>query len=149
MEKRPIKLLIALIASLVLIIGCSNRNLVTKAETETDTTKESIGDAYGFTLFDLTIDTKEMKDALVVNYNEKSDKTEAIYENKMEDSYLHGNKAMDKLEKIFNELSLEADMDAEDMIKKASESFEVIDYTTLKLKVKFKGHDIKELMMTK
>lgn len=149
MEKIRIKLLIALIASLVLIIGCSNRNLVTKAETETDTPKESIGDTYGFTLFDLTIDTKEMKNALVVNYNEKSDKTEAIYENKMEDSYLHGNKAMDKLEKIFNELSLEADMDAEDMIKKASESFEVIDYTTLKLKVKFKGHDIKELMMTK
>jgi len=149
LEKIRIMLLIALISSLVLIIGCSNKNLVTKEETETDTPKESVGDKYGFTIFNLTIDTKEMKEAIVANYDEKSDKTEAIYENKMEDSYLHGNKAMDKLDTFFNELSLEADMDAEDMVKKASEVFEVIDYTTLKLKVKFKGHDTKELMMTK
>ena len=140
---------IAMISSIVLIVGCGNKNLVTKSETETDTPKEPLGDTYGFTFFDLTIDTKEMKEALIVNYDEKRDKTEATYENKIEDSYLHGNKAMEKLDTIFNELSLESDMDDEDMIKKASEAFEVIDYKTLKLKVKFKGHDKKELMMSK
>lgn len=140
---------IAMISSIVLIVGCGNKNLVTKSETEADTPKEPLGDTYGFTFFDLTIDTKEMKEALIVNYDEKRDKTEATYENKIEDSYLHGNKAMEKLDTIFNELSLESDMDDEDMIKKASEAFEVIDYKTLKLKVKFKGHDKKELMMSK
>ena len=61
--------------------------------------------------------------------------------NKIEDSYLYGNKAMEKLDTIFNDLSLEADIDAEDMIKKVSEAFEImIHYKTLKLKVKFKGH---------
>lgn len=149
MEKIRIMLLLALISSLVLNIGCSNKNLVTKAENETDIPKESIGEEYGFTMFNLTIDTKEMKEAIVANFDEKSDATEAVYENKMENSYLHGNKAMDKLDTIFNDLSFEADMDAEDMVKKASEAFEVIDYTTLKLKVKFIGHDTKELMMTK
>ncbi len=67
----------------------------------------------------------------------------------MEDPTLHGDKAMEKLDTIFEELSLEPDMDDEDIIKQASEAFEVIDYTTLKLKVKFKGHDKKELMMSK
>jgi hypothetical protein len=144
-----VMLLITLISSIVLIFGCSNKSLVTKSENETDTTKEPLGEKYGFTSFDLSIDTKEMKEALIANYEEKSDKTEANYENKSEDTYLHGNKAMEKLDTIFNELALESDMDDEDMIKKASEVFGVIDYKTLKLNVKFKGHDKKELMMSK
>ena len=41
----------------------------------------------------------------------------------MEDLYLHGNKAMEKLNTIFEKLSLEPDMDDEDIIKKASEAF--------------------------
>ncbi len=134
-----------MISSIVLIVGCSNKNIVTKS----DTPKEPLGETYGFTSFDLSINTQEMKEALIANYDEKSDKTEAVYENKIEDSYLHGNKAMEKLDTIFNELELEPDMDDEDMIKKASEAFGIIDYKTLKLKVKFKGHDKKELMMTK
>jgi hypothetical protein len=149
LNRTRILLLIAMISSIVLIVGCSNKNIVTKSETETDTPKEPLGETYGFTFFDLSINTKEMKDALIANYDEKSDKTEAVYENKIEDSYLHGNKAMEKLDTIFNELSLEPDMDDEDMIKKVSEAFDIIDYKTLKLKVKFKGHDKKELMMTK
>jgi hypothetical protein len=144
-----IMLLIIFVSSSVMIFGCSNKSLVTKSDKEADTPKEPLGDTYGFTFFDLSIDTKEMKEAIIANYDEKRDKTEANYENKIEDTYLHGNKAMEKLDTIFNELSLESDMDDEDMIKKASEAFEVIDYKTLKLKVKFKGHDKKELMMTK
>lgn len=134
-----------MISALMLIVGCSNKNLVT----ESNSPKEPLGDTYGFTSFDIAIDTKEIKGAVNANYDEKRDKTEATYENQIEDLYLHGNKAMKKLNTIFEKLSLEPDMDDEDIIKQASEAFEVIDYTTLKLTVKFKGHDKKVLMMTK
>ena len=136
---------IAMISALLLIVGCSNKNLVT----ESDSPKEPLGDTYGFTAFDVTIDTKEIKGEVTANYDEKRDKKGAKYENQMEDLYLNGEEAMEKLNTIFEELSLEPDMDDEDIIKKASEAFEVIDYKTLKLKVKFKGHDKKELMMSK
>lgn len=144
------KLIIAII-SLVLIIGaCTNRNLVTKESNEDDdASTESLGSKYGFTFFDLSADLKEMKEALNVNYDEKRDKTEAVYENKSEDLYLHGDEANEKLDTLFEKLEFEVDMADEDMIKKASETFEVMDYEQIKLKIKFKGHDTKELMMTK
>ena len=127
----------ALFTAMLVMSACTNHNLVTNPPSET--AEESPGETYGFTQFNVAIDTKEMKQALTANYDEKRDKTEADYENKTED----------KLDKIFNDLSLEPDMDAEDMVKKASEAFEVIDYKTLKLTVKFKGYDTKKMMMTK
>ena len=144
------KLLIGVIITTVLIMGaCSNQNIVTKDSDEEDTSTESLGSKYGFTIFNLAADTKEMKGMLVVNYEEKRDKTEAVYENKIEDLYLHGDEAMEKLASIFEELELEPDMAEEDLIKKASETFEVMGYTTIKLTIKFKGHDSKALMMSK
>ena len=145
-NKRMI-LIITLISSLLLISACSDKNIVKNKSPETET--ESLGEEYGFTSFDVAIDTKEMKEALIANYEEKPDKTEAMYENKMEDAYLHGDQAMDKLDTIFNELELAPDTDDEDLIKLTAEAFEVIDYKTLKLTIKFKGHDTKKLMMTK
>ena len=144
-------LLIISVISLVLIIGaCTNRNLVTKkSDEEEDVSTESLGSKHGFTLFDMTADTKEVKEALKVTYDEKRDKTEAMYESKTEDLYLHGDEAMEKLDSLFEELEFEPDMADEDLIKKASETFEVMDYEKMKLTIKFKGHDIKELMMTK
>ena len=135
-----------IILSSILIVGaCSNRNIVTNAE-EGD---EELGSKYGFTFLDLRADTNEMKESLKVTYDEKKDKTEAMYENKIDDFYLHGNAAMEKLDKIFEKLELDPKMDDEDMIKKASEAFEVNDYKSLKLDVKFKGYDTKKLRMTK
>ncbi len=134
---------------MVVTSACSDKNIVTKPPSEEEPEKESLGDTYGFTSFDLAIDTKEMKLALSANYEEKPDKIEAMYENKIEETYLHGNKALEKLDSIFEELSLEPDIGDEDMIKKVSEAFEIVDYTTLKLTIKFKGHDIKKLMMSK
>lgn len=130
----------------MLCLGCTNRNLVTEKE---DTPATSIGEEYGFTMFNVMFDTTEMKEALVSRYEEKIDKTEAIYESKIENVYLHGDEAMDQLDPIFKELDLNPEMDDEDMIKKTSKAFEVIDYQTMKLKVTFKGHDTKELMMSK
>lgn len=140
--------MIAVIFSILLIVGCTNRNLVTKTESE-DEKEETIGTEYGFTSFNLTIDTTEMKQALLGEYDEKIDKTEAVYESKIDNLYLHGDKAMEKLDTIFKELALNPEMDDEDMIKETSKAFEVIDYKVMKLKVQFKGHDTKELMMSK
>lgn len=140
--------LIVVIFSALLIIGCTNRNLVTKTASE-DEKKETLGDEYGFTSFILSIDTSEMKQALLSEYDEKIDKTEAVYESKIDNLYLHGDEAMEKLDKIFKELELNPEMDDEDMIKETSKAFEVIDYKVMKLKVQFKGHDTKELMMSK
>lgn len=131
-----------------LAIGCSNRNLVTKTESE-DEKKESLGSDYGFTSFRIAVDTTEMKEALVSEYDEKIDKTEAIYESKIDNNYLHGDPALEKLDPIFKELALNPDMDDEDMIKEAAKAFEVNDYKVMKLTVTFKGHDTKELMMMK
>jgi uncharacterized alpha/beta hydrolase family protein len=140
-------LFIVLLCSLLILGACSNRNIVTKDEDEKD--KDSLGSKYGFTFLDVVADTNEMKEALKVTYDEKKDKTEAMYENKIDDFYLHGNAAMEKLDKIFEELELDPEMDDEDMIKKASEAFEINDYKSLKLDVKFKGFDTKKLKMTK
>ena len=52
LNRTRILLLIAMISSIVLIVGCSNKNIVTKSETETDTPKEPLGEKYGFTFFD-------------------------------------------------------------------------------------------------
>lgn len=149
LKKKSRLLIITVISSMLIIGACSNQNIVKKSSEEGDETKESLGSTYGFSFIDLTADTKEMKIALKAIYEEKRDKTEAMYENKIEDLYLHGDEAMEKLASIFEELEFEPDMADEDMIKKASEAFEIMDYESLKLTIKFKGHDTKELMMTK
>ena len=146
MNRRLIQIAILLMITTALLFACTNRNLVEK---KADEKAESIGEEYGFTMFHVTFDTTEMKEALMSRYDEKTDKTEAVYENKIEDVFLHGDKAMEKLDKIFKELELDPDMDDEDMIKETSKAFEVMDYKSLKLEVTFKGHDTKELMMTK
>ena len=146
--KRSYLGLFIIIFSSILIVGaCSNRNIVTNAAEGKD--EESLGSKYGFTFLDLSADTNEMKEALKVTYDEKKDKTEAMYENKIDGYYLHGNAAMEKLDKIFEELALDPEMEDTDMIKIASEAFEINDYKSLKLDVKFKGFDTKKLRMTK
>lgn len=146
MKKRRLQMFLLLMLTVVLLIACTNRSLVTKKD---DEEAKSLGEEYGFTMFKVTFDTTEMKEALVSSYDEKTDKTEAVYESKIEDVYLHGDEAMEKLDEIFKELELNAEMDDEDMIKETSKAFEVLDYKSIKLNVTFKGHDTKELMMTK
>ncbi len=149
MDNKRMAVWIVIFSSLVLLMACSNRNIVTEKPEGMDTSEQELGSTYGFTMFNMTADTTEMKSAVVAEYDEKKDKIEAVYENKIDDFYLHGNEAMEKLNSIFEELALDPEVDDEDMIKKTSEAFEVNDYRTLKLNVKFKGYDTKELMMTK
>ena len=136
LKRRRFFLTITVIFLLLLMTACT-RNIVTNTDSEEEK-KETLGSEYGFTSFNLVIDTGEMKEALISEYDEKIDKTEAVYESKIDNLYLHGDEAMEKLDEIFKELSLEPDMDDEDMIKEASKAFEVIDYKVMKLKVQFK-----------
>ena len=131
--KKSMRLISSVIFSVLIIGACSNQSIVTKDSDEEEESTESLGNTYGFTQFNLSADTKEMKEMLIVNYEEKRDKTEAMYENKAEDLYLHGDEAMEKLESIFEELEFEPDMADEDMIKKASETFEVMDYEKIEI----------------
>ena len=142
-------LILALLLLIVIIGGCTNKSKVTKMPSGEEPPKESIGSTYGFSSFNLTIDTKELKEAILAEYSETRDKTEARYENKIENIYFHGNKAMKELNTIFKDLSIDPEMDDEDIIKKTSEAFEMNDYTRLMMKVKFKGYDHKELMFKK
>ena len=89
-------LIIVVLACQFIISACSDKNIV--KDKPDDDEKQSIGEQYGFTSFDVAIDTKDKKEAVIANYEEKPDKTEAMYENKMEDAYLHGDQAMDKLD---------------------------------------------------
>lgn len=146
MCKKRFQITILLCFAIVLLVACTNRSIVTK---KNDEDPEEIGEAYGFTMFNVSFDTTEMKEALVSRYDEKIDKTEAVYENKIDAVFLHGDKAMEKLDEIFKALELDSEMDDEDMIKETAKAFEVLDYRSLKLKVTFKGRDTKELMMTK
>lgn len=147
MKTKWIPILIVILACQLVISACSDKNIV-KDKPDVDE-KQSLGEQYGFTSFDIAIDTKDKKEAVIANYEEKPDKTEAMYENKTEDAYLHGDQAMDKLDGIFQEMELDPDTDDEDLIKQTAEAFGVKDYKTLKLSVTFKGHDAKDLMITK
>jgi len=140
-------LIVVVLACQFIISACSDKNIV--KDKPDDDEKQELGEQYGFTSFDVAIDTKDKKEAVIANYEEKPDKTEAMYENKMEDAYLHGDQAMDKLDGIFQEMELDPDTDDEDLIKQTAEAFGVMDYKTLKLTVTFKGHDAKKLMMSK
>lgn len=149
LKGKHFSLLFVLLSLLIVNGACGNKNIVTEMPTGTEQSKESPGETYGFTSFDLVIDTRGMKGAILVGFDESSDRTEATYENKIDNLYLNGNKAMDKLNTIFEELALEPDMDDEDMVKQVAETFEIKDYKRLKLKIKFKGHDEKQLTFTK
>lgn len=147
MNKKRLQIVILLLLISILLSACVNRNIVTK--NDEDEEEESIGEEYGFTMFDVTVDTTEMKEALTSSYEVKSDKTEAVYENKIDAVFLHGDEAMEKLDGIFKELELDPEIDDEDLIKETAKAFEVMGYKSMKLKVTFKGYDTKELMMTK
>lgn len=146
LNKKSIQMVILLLLIVVLLVACTNRSLVKKKDEEET---GAVGEKYGFTMLHVSFDTSEMKEALVSRYDEKVDKTEAVYENNIDAVFLHGDKAMEKLDQIFTDLELDPEMDDEDMIKEASKAFEVMDYKSLKLEVTFKGHDTKQLMMKK
>lgn len=143
-------LYIPLIITIILLCSaCGNKNKVTELPGDMEPTEIEPGEIYGFTELNMTIDKKELKEAILVEYKEGHDKIESVYENKIENKYLHGNKAIDKLSSMFDALDFDPTMEDLDMIKKVSEVFEIKDYKSIKLDIKFKGHDKKQLKFMK
>ncbi len=136
------------LTSVLLLSACTERDKVSKFP-EGIEDASSLADVYGFTSFELSIDTQELKQAIVATFEVKKDFADANYENMIDKEYLYGNKAMTKLDEVFNELAIDSDMDAEDLVKEIARVMEMTDYKSLRLGIQFKGHDKKEIQLTK
>ncbi|MFC4354024.1 YusW family protein [Chryseomicrobium palamuruense] len=92
---------------------------------------------YGFTKFDLSIDTADENDVIDVDYEAGRSGMEIEYTNKMEDIRLGGDEAGTQLDPILTDLGLTPDMTKEDAINKVAQAFGVMDYTDFELEVEF------------
>lgn len=99
---------------------------------------------YGFTSFDLSIDTPDERDAIDVDYETGRSGTEIEYQNVLEDVNLGGDEAGTALESIFTNLDLTADMAKEDVLSTVTEAFGVTEYKEFELEVEFEdGKEVK------
>ncbi|PJK16741.1 hypothetical protein CQS04_06200 [Chryseomicrobium excrementi] len=99
---------------------------------------------YGFTSFDLSIDTPDERDAIDVDYETGRSGTEIEYQNVLEDVNLGGDEAGTALEPIFTNLNLTADMAKEDVLSTVTEAFGVTEYRDFELEVEFEdGKEVK------
>lgn len=139
------KLCVLVLISILLLVGCTNRQIVKNLKVD----EMELGERYGFTMLQVSFDTAAIKEAVVSRYDEKTEQIEATYKNQVDHVFLEGDQAMEKLDSIFEEMEIDAKMDDEDLIKEVAKAFQMAEYKVLKLKVKFKGYETKELMMTK
>lgn len=128
-----------------MLVACTNRNIVTDEQID----EAELGEAYGFTMLQVSFDTQSLKEALVSRYEEKPDEIEATYENDIDGVYLHGNDANKKLAEIYGDMDIDAETDDYDLLKAVAQAFGVEEYTSMKLQVTFRGFETKELMLMK
>lgn len=99
---------------------------------------------YGFTSFDLSIDTPDENDAIDVDYETGRSGTEIDYQNKLEDTSLGGDEAGTALDPIFSNLEMTPEMSQEEIISKITEAFGVTEYQDFELEVEFEdGTEVK------
>ncbi len=99
---------------------------------------------YGFTSFDLSIDTPDDNDAIDVDYENGRSGTEIDYQNKMEETSLGGDEAGTALDPIFSNLEMTPEMSQEEIISKITEAFGVTEYQDFELEVEFEdGTEVK------
>jgi len=132
-----------IVCCFILVSGCSNQNLVPKSEAS------NVVDTYGITSFTVTIDTNEMQEALSASFTEKKERSEAEYTNAKEDITLHGEKALKKLNEAFEKMEPDPEAEETELIKKVAEAFGFKEYKMIRVEVKFKGYDSKEIMFSK
>lgn len=125
----------------IIVTGCSNQNLISKDEAA------DVVDTYGITLFTVTIETKEEKEALKASFTEKKERSEAEYSK--QEVGLHGKKALKKITEAFDKMEPDPEAEETELIKKAAEAFGFQDYKTIRLQITFKGYDPKEIMFSK
>lgn len=90
---------------------------------------------YGFTNFNLHIDTSDNPDAVVAQYNAESE--EAVYFNMHTASNSQGDAAKALLQPIFIELQPKKAMSDEEVIQRVASVFEIDEYTKFDLKIKY------------
>lgn len=131
-----------LIAGLVLLGACVKNpdsdesdepDITSKPETEGGSMET--GDGYGFTTFDLTIET-DGEETIHTDYNVEK-KAEATYVDKTKDIDVNGEDAMDELFYLFDHLRLTKDTPDDEVIDKVLEHYELEDYSTFTLDVEF------------
>lgn len=149
MKSKVFLFICLLITTLLLCSACGNKNKVTVFPDGMKEKDNEPGEVYGYTEYNMTVDIKELKEAIIVEFKEGQNITEALYKNKIDNIYVHGNEALEKIGPLFESLDFDPTMEDLDMIKKASEVFEINDYTSLKLDIKFKGYDKKQLKFMK
>lgn len=83
---------------------------------------------YSFQKFELDVDYPDMEDAIEVEYdNEPGDEFEASYEDRTQDIRIHGDEAMNKLDKIFSTFDFDENTAEDEVLDAVVEAFEIRD----------------------
>ena len=156
MKTTKYKLLSATLLTSALILGaCDGNNDETEEivpngnvvhPEEDNTVDESLTDEnpeseYGFTNFDLHVDIPNNPDAVVAQYNVKSE--EALYINMHVASNVQGDAAYALLQPIFIELQPMKAMSDEEVIQRVKSAFEIDEYTNLNLEIEYEDGETK------
>lgn len=107
------------------------------------------GETFGFTELDVNADYPDMDDMIEINYEEDRDKVEAEYKNKMTETDLSGNDAMDEIEPGLSQLELTTDTADDEAITQVIEAFGIEDgYTEIEIEVRYPDGTEKEYRQT-
>lgn len=107
------------------------------------------GETFGFTELDVNVDFPDMDDMIEINYEEDRDKVEAEYKNKMTETNLSGNDAMDEIEPGLSQLELATDTADDEAITQVIEAFGIEDgYTEIEIEVRYPDGTEKEYRQT-
>lgn len=133
------KVLSSIFLSSALLLGaCGDKD-----EVSDPPTTEAAQSEFGFTSFDLDIDTAEQRDAVEASFEVDTNGVEAEYVNSLDSQNLKGDEAYEFLKPIFNDLALTKDMAKEEVIEKVLTAFGISDYTEFDLEVLYEdGQEI-------
>src|SRR5690606_38421152 len=107
------------------------------------------GETFGFTELDVNVDFPDMDDMIEINYEEDRDKVEAEYQNKMTETNLSGNDAMDEIEPGLSQLELTTDTPDDEAISQVVEAFGIDSgYTEIEIEVRYPDGTDKEYKQT-
>ena len=151
-----------LLSSAIWLGACGEQSEVTKDTTNNDTKddiKDSapgdnpadlVGETYGFTHFELEVDTADQEEAIDVNYEEAKDSTEAEYTNTAEKLDQTGDEAMAHLEPIFESLALNAKMTDEEIVEKIVKEFNIDEaYKEIEVDITWLDEEKRKINVTK
>lgn len=107
------------------------------------------GKTFGFTELDVNVDFPDMDDMIELNYEEDRDKVEAEYKNKMTETDLSGNDAMDEIEPGLSQLELTTNTPDDEVISQVVEAFGIEDgFTEIEIEVRYPDGTEKEYRQT-